>query len=75
VEEYPQAMRHLLNLYQKNGVEEYSQEFEEARYAIVVHNPRMDEIFFVDQFVKGLKVELQGEYYVTCHNLWIEQLY
>jgi hypothetical protein len=31
VEEYPKAMRHLLNLYQKNGVEEYAQEFEEAR--------------------------------------------
>jgi hypothetical protein len=45
VEEYPKAMRHLLNLYQKNGVEEYAQEFEEARYATAVHNPRMDEIF------------------------------
>jgi hypothetical protein len=45
VEEYPKAMRHLLNLYQKNGVEEYTQEFEEARYATVVHNLRMDEIF------------------------------
>jgi hypothetical protein len=45
VEEYPKAMRHLLNLYQKNGVEEYAQEFEEARYATAVHNPGMDEIF------------------------------
>jgi hypothetical protein len=65
VEEYPKAMRHLLNLYQKNGVEEYAQEFEEARYATAVHNPGMDEIFFVNQFVKGLKTELQGG--VMCH--------
>jgi hypothetical protein len=45
VEEYPKAMRHLLTLYQKNGVEEYAQEFDKARYTTAVHNPGMDEIF------------------------------
>jgi hypothetical protein len=59
-EEYPQAMRQLLNLAQKAGVEEYVQEFEEARYSAAVHNPELDETFFVTQFVKGLKGDIQG---------------
>jgi hypothetical protein len=62
VEEYPKAMRYLLNMYQKNGVEEYAQEFEEAKYATVVQGWMR---FFVNQFVKGLKTELQGG--VMCH--------
>jgi hypothetical protein len=33
-------------------------EFEEARYATVVHNAMMDETFYVSQFVKGLKNEI-----------------
>jgi hypothetical protein len=58
-EKYPRAMRKLLNIRQKGGVEEYVKEFEEARYATVVHNPMMDETFYVSQFVKGLKNEIQ----------------
>jgi hypothetical protein len=33
-------------------------EFEEVRYATAVHNPMMDEIFYVNQFVRGLKNEI-----------------
>jgi hypothetical protein len=39
-------------------VEEYIQDFEDARYATSVHNPKMDETFYVTQFVKGLKGEI-----------------
>jgi hypothetical protein len=31
-DEYPQAMRRLLHLRRRGGVEEYVQDFEEARY-------------------------------------------
>lgn len=60
VDEYPKAMERMLHLQQKGGVEEYVEEFEEARYATAVHNPELGEVFFVAQFMKGLKNEIQG---------------
>jgi hypothetical protein len=33
-------------------------EFEEVRYATTVHNPVMDETFYVTQFDRGLKSEI-----------------
>ena len=30
------------------------------RYGTAIHNPELDEIFFVTQFLKGLRSELQG---------------
>jgi hypothetical protein len=59
-EENAQTMRGLLHLSQKSSLEEYIHAFEEARYATILHNPEMGETFFVSQFVKGLKGELQG---------------
>lgn len=59
-EEYPQAMRALLHLYQAGSVEEYVKNFEDARYATAVHNHTLDETFYVAQFIKGLKHELQA---------------
>jgi hypothetical protein len=47
VKEYPRAMRRLMSLRHKWGVEEYVKEFEEVRYAIIVHNPELDDTFFV----------------------------
>jgi hypothetical protein len=35
VKEYPRAMRRLMSLRHKWGVEEYVKEFEEVRYAIM----------------------------------------
>lgn len=60
VDEYPRAMRKILHLQQKGGVEEYIEEFDEAKYAISVHNPELGEVPFVAQFIKGLKGEIQG---------------
>jgi hypothetical protein len=59
-EEYSQVMRPLLSLQQRGGVEEYIEEFEEARYTAAVHNLELDEAFLVAQFIKGLKEEIQG---------------
>ncbi|GJN24779.1 hypothetical protein PR202_gb12542 [Eleusine coracana subsp. coracana] len=58
--EYPKAMHDLLHLRQKGSVDEYIEEFEAARYATAMHNAELDETFFVTQFIKGLKPELQG---------------
>lgn len=60
VDEYPQAMRVLMDLYQRGTVEEYLKEFDEIRYSTSVHNHTLDETLFVAHFIKGLKPELQG---------------
>jgi hypothetical protein len=59
-DEYSQAMNNLMTVYQKGSVEEYLKEFDEVRYATVVHNQGLDETLFVAHFIKGLKQELQG---------------
>ncbi|KAK3132522.1 hypothetical protein QOZ80_6AG0523620 [Eleusine coracana subsp. coracana] len=58
--EYAKAMHELLHLRQKGMVAEYVAAFQEARYATAMHNPELDEIFFVTQFMKGLKPEIQN---------------
>lgn len=47
-------------LRQTNSLESYIFEFEKVRYGVVVHKQEFDEIFFMDQFVRGLKVEIQN---------------
>jgi hypothetical protein len=60
VDAYPKALRKLLALRQTDSLETYVDEFERAKYGVVVHNPRMGEPFFVTQFVRGLKFEIQN---------------
>jgi hypothetical protein len=59
-EEYSQSMRGLVHMTQRASLDEYIQEFEDSRYATMVHNPRLDETFFVSQFIKGLRGETKG---------------
>lgn len=47
-------------LKQTDTLEAYISEFEQARYGVTVHNPLFDETYFVTQFVRGLKFEIQG---------------
>jgi hypothetical protein len=41
VDAYPKALRKLLALHQTDSLETYVDEFERAKYGVVVHNPRM----------------------------------
>jgi hypothetical protein len=59
VEEYPHAMRALVNVKQQHGVEEYSQAFNDIRYAATLHNSELDETLFVTHYVRGLKPDTQ----------------
>jgi hypothetical protein len=59
-DEYPKAMRGLLGLRQIGSLDEFVQAFDDAYYMTSVHNPELGEVFFVSQFIKGLKYELQG---------------
>jgi hypothetical protein len=58
--EYPKAMDDLLYLRQTGSLDEYVSMFDDLCYNTTVHNPQLDETFFVAQFVKGLKREIQG---------------
>jgi hypothetical protein len=59
-EAYPKAMRGLLSLKQDSTLAEYNKQFEELRYMVAMHNSKMDETFFVTQYIKVLKTELQS---------------
>jgi hypothetical protein len=53
-------MKQLLQLKQRGTVEEYQAQFEELAYQIAIQNPHYDEQFYISQFIKGLKSELQA---------------
>lgn len=57
---YPRALRRLMSLRQTDSLDSHISEFEKVRYGVVVHNPKFDEIFFVTQFARGLKLEIQN---------------
>jgi hypothetical protein len=61
VEEFPQAVRALVNMKQQHGVQEYSQAFNDTRYATTLHNSELDETLFVTHYVRGLKPEIQSQ--------------
>jgi len=41
-------------------VEEYATEFQSLQFQVSMYNAGYDDVFFVSQFIKGLKEELQG---------------
>jgi hypothetical protein len=47
VDAYPKALRKLLALRQTDSLKTYVDEFERAKYGVVVHNPRMGEPFLL----------------------------
>ena len=56
--DYRDAMGELLELTQTTTVEQYAADFENLQYEICMHHEGFDDLFFVSQFVKGLKYEI-----------------
>ena len=57
--DYRSELDDLLLLKQRGTVEEYAAEFESLQFQICMHNSGYEEVFFVAQFIKGLKPEIQ----------------
>lgn len=57
--DFRKSLGDLLELSQSRSLEDYIKVFEESRYVVSMHNPELGEMFFVLQFLKGLKVELR----------------
>ncbi|WVZ53952.1 hypothetical protein U9M48_004835 [Paspalum notatum var. saurae] len=56
--EYRDALNDLLDLKQTGTVEDYVAAFVDLQYQISLHNMGLDAVYFVSQFIKGLKPEL-----------------
>lgn len=57
---YHQHMRDLLAIKQTSDVLEYVGWFEQAKHRVLVHNSELDEIFFVQKFLNGLKYNVSN---------------
>ena len=57
--EYRDAMVELVSLSQEGTLDEYIFAFVDLQYQISMYNTGMDQIYFVTQFIKGLKPELR----------------
>lgn len=58
--DYREALTQLLELQQTDSLETYMASFEELQYQLSMHNNGLDELFFVTQFIKGLKAEVSS---------------
>lgn len=56
--DYREALSALLELQQTDSLEAYIAAFEDWQYQLMLHNNGLDEVFFVTQFIKGLKPEV-----------------
>jgi len=56
--DYRDAMGELLELTQTTTVEQYAADFENLQYEICMHNEGFDDLFFVSQFVRGLRYDI-----------------
>lgn len=57
--DYQHAIDELLDLQQTDTVVEYAGEFEALQYQITMHDLGMGDVYFISQFIKGLKPELR----------------
>lgn len=56
--DYRDAMGELLELTQTTSVEAYTTTFENLQFELCMHNDGFDDMFFVSQYIKGLKPEI-----------------
>jgi len=57
---YRDSITDLIALEQDGSLDDYVAAFTDLQYQVSMHNTGLDEIFFVTQFIKGLKSELRA---------------
>ena len=55
--EYVQYRRQLRQLKQIGSVSDYVEKFEKLRHQLLLYNAALDQSFFVEEFIEGLKME------------------
>jgi hypothetical protein len=56
--DYRESLTKLLELHQTESLETYISTFEDLQYQITMINSELGDLFFVTQFIKGLKMEI-----------------
>ncbi|CAN6212014.1 unnamed protein product [Urochloa humidicola] len=62
---YQNYMRDMLNIKQTSDVLDYANRFDQARHRVLSHNKDIDEVFFVQKFLDGLKYSISNA--ITLH--------
>ncbi|RLN34410.1 uncharacterized protein C2845_PM03G18270 [Panicum miliaceum] len=62
---YQNHMRDLLAIKQSTTVLEYAERFEQAKHRVLVHNQHIDDVFFVQKFIDGLRYNISTA--ITLH--------
>jgi len=57
--DYRDAIGELVSLTQDGTLEDYISAFVDLQYQVTMHNTGFDQVYFVTQFIKGLKHELR----------------
>jgi len=58
--DYREALTQLLELQQGSTLDQYISDFEDLLYQVNMHNSEFGELFFVTQFLRGLKPEISN---------------
>lgn len=58
--DYRTTITQLLELQQADSLEAYILTFEDLQYQITMHNSELGDLFFIRQFIKGLKLEISS---------------
>ncbi|XP_072151772.1 uncharacterized protein [Setaria viridis] len=56
--DYRTVLTQLLELQQQDSLETYILSFEDLQYQVTMYNSELGDLFFVTQFIKGLKLEI-----------------
>ena len=70
--DYRDAISKLLELKQTTSVEEYAIAFENLQFEICMHNDGFDDMFFVSQFIQGLKSDISAGVRPKCQRMWMK---
>ena len=62
---YQNYMRDLLAIRQTSSVLEYAERFEQAKHRVLVHNSSIDDVFFVQKILDGLRYNIGNA--ITLH--------